>query len=463
MQGICLRAYPTPAQKAILSRWMGCARTIWNAKCDDNRYLTTFARKYCPINTYPPIDKTYAQYKNREETPWLFECPSQVLRNTATVWCETYQNFMKGRCGKPKRKKKSDKGSLWLTSELFKFEEQKDGTLRLVIGTTKYPVGVLSLKKHRLFKIPRSLRIRKELGEYFVSFCYEEEKACPDVSAPEQLRFLQEQSRAYLEAHTVGVDRGVVIAAQTSDTSYELTPQQLARKKRTEDYLKRYQRRLAKQEKGSNRRAQTKYKIGRCHQKISNIRQNFCHQTSHAIVNEPQTQIIVLEDLKTTNLTKSAQGDRENRGKNVKAKAGLNRAILDKGWHQLETFLVYKAKRSGKYVFKVSAAYTSQECADCGHIHPNNRVTQSEFRCVHCGHTDHADKNAAKVIKKRAINLILDSGTELSAKGVLVPPKLLADRGRGDRSKTRLGKVQGAAIDEPSKKKIKQDQFIDVA
>ncbi|MBM4223053.1 MAG: hypothetical protein FJ161_04575, partial [Gammaproteobacteria bacterium] len=76
---------------------------------------------------------------------------------------------------------------------------------------------------------------------------------------------------------------------------------------------------------------------------------------------------------------------------------------------------------------------------------------------------DHADKNAAKVIKKRAINLILDSGTELSAKGVLVPPKLLADRGRGDRSKTRLGKVQGAAIDEPSKKKIKHDQFIDVA
>ncbi|MBM4222583.1 MAG: hypothetical protein FJ161_02105 [Gammaproteobacteria bacterium] len=49
--------------------------------------------------------------------------------------------------------------------------------------------------------------------------------------------------------------------------------------------------------------------------------------------------------------------------------------------------------------------------------------------------------------------LILDSGTELSAKGVLVPPKVLADRGRGDRSKTRLGKVQGAAIDEPSKKK----------
>ena len=80
---ICLRAYPTSAQKNILSQWMGCARTLWNAKCDDERYMTRFALKYCPLGTYAPVDQTYAQYKNKECTPWLFECPSQVLRHAA--------------------------------------------------------------------------------------------------------------------------------------------------------------------------------------------------------------------------------------------------------------------------------------------------------------------------------------------------------------------------------------------
>jgi putative transposase len=350
MQGICLRAYPTAAQKQILSRWMGCARTIWNAKCADNRYMTTFARKYCPINTYAPIDQSYAQYKDRDLTPWLFECPSQVLRNAAVNWYETYQNFMKGRCGKPQHKKKSDKSSILLTAELFEFKKNEFGILELWIGTPKYPLGKLSLNRHRGFKVPRSLRVRKELGEYFVSFCYEDECLITEqqLTAQEQLANLKKLSYEELENCTVGIDRGVVIAAQTPDTSYDLAPHELAKKFATEQYLKRYQRRLAKQEKGSNRRAKTKHKIGCYHQKIRHIRENFCHQTSHAIVSNPDTQVIVLEDLKTSTMTRSAQGDLENPGNNVKAKSGLNRAILDQGSYRLETCLTYKSKKYGK-------------------------------------------------------------------------------------------------------------------
>ena len=64
----------------------------------------------------------------------------------------------------------------------------------------------------------------------------------------------------------------------------------------------------------------------------------------------------------------------------------------------------------------LTPAYTSQECAECGHTHPDNRKSQERFACVGCGHVDNADRNAAIVIKKRAINLMLDSGTELDGK-----------------------------------------------
>ncbi|MGL6350498.1 MAG: zinc ribbon domain-containing protein, partial [Aeromonas sp.] len=73
------------------------------------------------------------------------------------------------------------------------------------------------------------------------------------------------------------------------------------------------------------------------------------------------------------------------------------------------------------------------ECAACGYIHPANRKSQSLFVCGQCGNTDNADHNASLVIKKRAITLMLDSGTELSAADVLTAA---ADIGRGGKCKT---------------------------
>ena len=70
-------------------------------------------------------------------------------------------------------------------------------------------------------------------------------------------------------------------------------------------------------------------------------------------------------------------------------------------------YLQYKARRQGKLVIEVPAFYSSQECGPCGHIHQDNRVSQSEFVCQSCGHTDHADHNAAKVIAGRGVRQLL--------------------------------------------------------
>ena len=128
-----------------------------------------------------------------------------------------------------------------------------------------------------------------------------------------------------------------------------------------------------------------------------------------------------------------AKNDRSGKfiSNKAKQKAGLNKAILNVGWHYLETYTRYKAAKAGKVVFKVPAPFTSQECADCGHTHPDNRKTQELFSCGSCGHVNNADRNASIVIKKRAINLFLHSGTELVGKGIPVLTK-----GRGAIRKT---------------------------
>jgi putative transposase len=452
--GIRLKANPMSRQRLILSQWMGCVRFIWNAKCDEERYYTTFARKYYPIGTYAPIDQKTSQFKNKGLTPWLYECPSQIIRNAAVNWYQTFQKFIKGQCGKPKRKPRTDKGSLHLTRELFKFEKGEDGVTRLFIGTKTNNIGYLSFKSHRPFQSPNSIYIKKERGQYTISFCYNDEKLNQhSLTDHEHLAYLKDADKKYLNDHVIGIDRGVANPAQAGNQSFDFTSGQKKNLTKTERYIKRLQRRLAKQkQKTSHRRAKTKHRVSKHHAKCRNIRKDFCHQTSRTLVNS-STKVFVFEDLKTSNMTKAPKAKQDEHGKfisnNARQKAGLNKAILSKGWHQLEIFTKYKANRAGKAVFKVSAHYTSQECANCSHIHSDNRKSQALFHCGCCGHIDHADRNASLVIKQRAIKLILDTGTVLSERGVLTS----SGTGRGAKSQPGKGTALSASGNEPSKKK----------
>lgn len=148
-------------------------------------------------------------------------------------------------------------------------------------------------------------------------------------------------------------------------------------------------------------------------------------------------------------MTRRPKAEQDENGRFIsnksKQKSGLNKSILSKGWFMFESFLLYKSKRNLKAVFKVNEAHTSQECANCGHIHKDNRKSQADFVCVACGHADNADKNASKVIKKRASNLIKDSGTELSKRNVL------QDIGRGDKNNT-VNRKAKRTVNESSKK-----------
>ncbi len=450
LQGIRLKANPMEQQKLILSQWMGCARFIWNAKCDEDRYFRTYARKYCPTGTYPPVDQKASHFKSKELSPWLSHCPSQIIRNSAVNWYQTYHKFMKGICGRPKRKPKTDKGSVHITKELFRFDVCEDGVTRLFIGTKTNNIGYLSIKNHRSFSQPKSLYIRKEAGSYYVSFCYDDGADEPTTDK-DNLVWLKGASKEWLDEHVIGVDRGVVVPAHTGVKAYDFTINQKNNMDKRKRYIKKLQRRLSRQTKGSNRRQKTKNRITRQHRKVACIRQDFCHKTSRTIVNS-KARVIIFENLKTSRMTGKPKARKDRNGKfipnSAKAKAGLNKAVLNVGWHYLETCTRYKAAKAGKAVFKVPAPYTSQECADCGHTHPDNRKKQELFSCGNCGHVDNADKNASIVIKKRAINLLLDSGTELVGKGIPVLTK-----GRGAVRKPRKARASLAIRNETSKKK----------
>ncbi|GII14272.1 RNA-guided endonuclease InsQ/TnpB family protein [Planomonospora parontospora] len=197
-----------------------------------------------------------------------------------------------------------------------------------------------------------------------------------------------------------GIDLGVVSLVTTSDGTHVANPRHLAA---TADRLATAQRDLARKKRGSQRRRKAVARVAALHAKVRRQRLDHAHKAALALVRD--YDMIVHEDLRIANMTRSASGTIEAPGRNVAAKAGLNRSILDAGWGVFLQVLAYKAESAGRELIAVNPADTSRACARCGHCAKENRVTQAAFVCTACGHEAHADVNAAVNILRAGLAL----------------------------------------------------------
>ncbi len=157
--------------------------------------------------------------------------------------------------------------------------------------------------------------------------------------------------------------------------------------------LARSQRCLSRKTKFSRNWKKQKQKISCLHHRVAHTRHDFLHKTSNLI--SKNHAMIVIEDLKVTNMSKSASGTIEAPGRCVKAKSGLNKSILDQGWGEFRRQLEYKQVWRGGEVLAIDPRNTSRTCPACKHIAVENRKTQAKFECVACGFAENADLTAA--------------------------------------------------------------------
>lgn len=182
----------------------------------------------------------------------------------------------------------------------------------------------------------------------------------------------------------IGVDRGITVTLAYSDGTLLPAP--------TPAPVTLAARALARCTRGSNRRRKAKQRLARAHAQNTDRRRDFVEKATTDLAR--RYDLIRVEDLRITNMTRSARGTIEKPGRNVRQKSGLNRSIMGHGWGMFVQRLTDKAPYR---VEKVNPAYTSQTCAVCGYIDNANRKNQA-FACRSCGHTAHADVNAAQVI-----------------------------------------------------------------
>ncbi|MDQ2728393.1 MAG: transposase, partial [Actinomycetota bacterium] len=207
----------------------------------------------------------------------------------------------------------------------------------------------------------------------------------------------------------VGLDAGVVATLTTSEGAHHhapgLRPEDATR-------LRRLQRRLACQQKGSKRRAKTKAAVARIKAREADRRRDWIEKTTTDLVR--RFDLIAVEDLVVKHMVRSAKGTIEAPGIHVAQKRGLNRGISAQAWSMIRRRLNDTAATCAVIVVAVDPRHTSQRCVACGHTSQDNRESQALFCCRACGHQANADVNAAVNILAAGLAVTARGGTPRS-------------------------------------------------
>ena len=391
------RLEPTREEETTLLRHCSDARYMWNLAVEQHAWWRP-GRRSAPGYLEQCRQLTAA----RADNPWLAEGSQTVQQQALRDFARAMAGLFAGTHGRPSwREAGRDEGFRVTGRRGRQWDVRR---LKRNWGQVRVPkAGWVRFRWSR--DVPadvRSFRVtRDRAGRWHVAFA-----VIPDpVQGPGT-------------GQAVGIDRGVMVSAALS-TGEMLTVPGLSTREQAR--FRRLQRRLARAGRGSARRGEAKIAVARLKARERDRRRDWCEKTSTDIAR--RFDVIRVEDLRIRNLTRSAKGTAEQPGRNVRAKAGLNREISRSGWGLLVRRLEDKAP--GR-VEKIPAAYTSQQCSACGHVDGRSRESQARFHCTACGYACNADVNAARNIA--AGHAVKARGGDGAGRPVNREPQLLASR-----------------------------------
>lgn len=388
-----VRIYPTPEQEVAFTRIAGCCRLVYNLGLEQR---SVFWRQH-RANTGKSI--SWISQKRelsalKAEAPFLSEVPAHCLQSALADLDKAYGNFFAGHASYPKPRKRFDNDSFTFPDPDQIRLDRAGGHLVLPkFGKRRNDAGALCVIMHR----PIPGRVRRVTISRDGSCWYASILTRTGIRARKAAQAAADQPPVRDE-EVIALDRGTVEPVATSDGRFfgrEIETDRQRRKTR------RLNKDLARTQRGS-RRCQKALKRLRTHKaRLARRRRDVLHKISCNLARN--YRVVVLEALQVRNMTASARGTAEEPGRNVAQKAGLNRAILDKGWGELDRQLSYKLAWAGGRLIKVNPRNTSRTCGCCGHIDAESRISRDRFLCRSCGHEEHADTNAAHEILRRGL------------------------------------------------------------
>lgn len=389
---------PDVEQEAYFRQACGTDRFTWNwALAEWNRQ---FAAGQKP--SAPALKRKFNTIKYHE-FPWLNDihrdAHADAFARIGKAWKRFFTDLRKGEKGHPPvfKRKGRCQDSFYIANDKLTLDEW---CVRLPV------IGWVRLKEAPRFggKVMGATVIR-EAHKWYLAVQFKVEVSWLD----------NQPARPAL-----GVDLNVK-AIVCSDGSRFETPQALKRETRR---LRIRQRRLsrkleaAKQASGfaskdrlpkgtrlpqSNNRLKSARRLAATHLRVKNLRSDFQHKTTSAIVRKSQATVI--EDLSVKGMTASAAGTPEIPGKKVRQKAGLNRAVLDVGFYEIRRQIEYKNKRIGHRTLIADRWFPSSKLCStpgCGYKNTDLKLHHRNWTCPQCGTSHDRDENASINLERLA-------------------------------------------------------------
>ncbi|ABM36609.1 RNA-guided endonuclease InsQ/TnpB family protein [Polaromonas naphthalenivorans] len=368
LQAFKYELMPSGEQTRHMRRFAGARRFVFNKALALQQAHHASGGKFIG---YFAMGKHLTAWK--QESPWLKESPSQALQQSLKDLDKAWKNFFAKRASFPRPKKKG-RGESFRFPQGFKIDQPNSRIFLPKLGWMRYR------NSRDILGTVKNITISEAGGKWFASIQTEREVEQPIPVA----------------TMAIGIDVGIARFATMSDGSF-VAP--LCSFKKHEKRLAKYQRRMSRKTRFSKNWHKAKRKVQKVHSRIANARKDFLHKTTSAL--SKNFRVVAVEDLQVRNMSKSAAGNADKPGKNVAAKSGLNKSILDQGWFEFRRQLQYKLDWNGGILIAVPPQYTSQTCPCCGHVAKENRKTQAKFECVDCGYENHADVVGAMNILAR--------------------------------------------------------------
>lgn len=367
LQAFKFELMPNGEQQRGMRRFAGSCRFVFNKALAMQQAQHADGKKKL---SYADLCKQLTIWRNSLETGWLSETHSQPLQQSLKDLERAYNTFFAQRADLPRFKKKGQ-------SDSFRYPQgckldQSNGRLFLPkLGWMRYR------KSRDVLGTIKNVTVSLNQGKWFVSIQTEREVETP----------------LHPSTGILGIDMGIRRFATFDrplpefDDRDHLAP--LNSFKRHESTLRKAQKAMSRKIKLSNNWKKEKAKIQRIHARIGHARRDYLHKATTTI--SKNHAMVCIEDLRVRNMSKSASGTTEAPGKNVRAKSGLNKSILDQGWYEFRRQLDYKLAWNGGQLIAVPPHNTSRTCPCCGHVAKENRLSPSRFECVECDFKGDAD------------------------------------------------------------------------
>ncbi|MHB1709631.1 MAG: RNA-guided endonuclease InsQ/TnpB family protein [Thermoplasmataceae archaeon] len=342
-----LKILPDTEQKGILLETM----EVFNKACDDIS-RTSFEHGF--PNKYELHRLVYYSIKD------AYKLPSQLIVRAISKVAESYK------VDRTCMHEFDRHGSIIYDQRILSFKGLDRVSMNTLHGRIRMPMVFGEYQEQKLSRVHGQADLVYRNGTFYLAVV---------VDVPEEPE--------YEPLDYIGVDLGVKNIATTSDGRNHSGD--AVRKTRID--MAKHRQRLQKR---GTRSAKRHLK------KISGKEKRFQKVVNHNISKEIVAEAkgtgrgIALEDLAGI-----------NQGTVVRHKQRYIR--MSWAFHQLRTYIEYKARIAGVPVVPVNPENTSRECPECHAIDSRNRPDRDSFKCVRCGYAGEADYVASLNIKSRAV------------------------------------------------------------